>query len=97
VAKVLGDVVLHHDADGDVHQRNEVEQNPPGRLAGDLAQHDDIIDRDDARPTRLARLFNTFHKLAISNTTRTAQTIQNIGPGPSTGGENVSCIGGTPG
>src|SRR6266436_778111 len=70
VAKVLGDVVLHHDADGDVHQRNEVEQNPPGRLAGDLAQHDDIIDRDDARPTRLARLFNTFHKLAISNTTR---------------------------
>jgi len=40
---------------------------------------------------------NTFHKLAISNTTSTAQTIQNIGPGPSTGGENVSCIGGTPG
>src|SRR5258706_13468225 len=46
------DVVHHDDGDDEADERNEVEQNPPDRLAGDLQQHDRIVDRDDCGPPR---------------------------------------------
>src|SRR5437867_929940 len=50
------DVVQHDDRDDEADDGNEVEENPPHRLAGDLDEHDHVINGDDRSPTGLACL-----------------------------------------
>src|SRR5689334_8748570 len=56
MSEVLGDAVEHHDRYDDVHDGDEVEEDPPDRFARDLQHHDAIVDRDDRRPARLSGL-----------------------------------------
>src|SRR5436305_7436987 len=43
----------HHDEDDDVDERDEHQDEPPQRLSGDFEKHDEVVDGDDRRPTRL--------------------------------------------
>src|SRR6266550_3361039 len=55
VPEILGEVVRYDHGDDDVHQWNQIEENPPDRLAGDLEHYDSVVDRNDRVPARLAR------------------------------------------
>src|SRR5256885_3527504 len=56
MAEVLRQAVRHHDRDDDIHDRNQVEQNPPDWLAGKIENDDRVVDGNDRCPARLSGL-----------------------------------------
>ena len=54
-AEALRQIDAENNSDDEVNKRNEHQQNPPPWPADDLAPNVEIVDRDDAGPTRLAR------------------------------------------
>ena len=59
-AEAFGQVDAENYADNEIHQRDEHQQNPPPRTADDLAPNVEIVDWDDAGPTRLASFREHF-------------------------------------
>lgn len=53
-SEALGEVDCEHDSDHKVYQGNDQQHDPPKRTSDDFEKHDDIIDWDDCRPTRLS-------------------------------------------
>ena len=88
LAEVLARARLHDDHDDEVDERDEQQDEPPERLAGDLEEHDQVVDRDDRRPTRLAGLRRRSSTSAmISRSERRSQQIIIPMPMPAPNGD----------
>jgi hypothetical protein len=49
------------DREDDVHERDQGEKTPPGRVAGDLHEEEPVDDRDERENARVAAFEKTFH------------------------------------
>src|SRR6266508_492853 len=56
VPEVLRDIVNHDDGHDDIHTGDQGEQDPPDWFLRDLQPYDGVVDRNNRRPTGLARL-----------------------------------------